>query len=182
VTRCAFVLIALLSTLPAAAEPITTNLTGGCIESLPATGATWQSTSHFRFAVFWDDALDCEATTANGYAPYYRFDNFDELGGLLITMPADALYSCKKHQIDWQEVLADGSLGTLGAIIINPGLNGGCAGISPPSVVVGAESLPAQVPEAGTAAMMLIAVSAMAIRKRVMRLTRALEHRVNHAG
>lgn len=181
-TRYAFVLIALLLALPVEAAPITTNLTGSCVESLPTTGATWQSTSHFRFAVFWDDALDCEPTIANGYGPYIRFDNFDGFGSLRIEMAADALYSCKKHQIDWQEVLADGSLGLLGAIIINPGLNGGCAGgMSPPSIITKTEVPPTPVPETGTALMMLIAAGAMAIGRRVMPGTRAPKQRVNHA-
>jgi len=168
-TRYAFVFMTLLLAAPADAAPITTNLTGHCVESLPTTGATWQSTSHFRFAVFWDDALDCEATIANGYGPYIRFDNFDGLSGLRIEIPGDALYSCKKHQIDWQEVLADGSLGLLGAIIINPGLNGGCAGgMSPPRITTTSE-LPAKaVPETGTGVTMLIAAGVMAIRRRVM--------------
>lgn len=165
-TRSTVALIALLVALPASAAPITTNVTGHCVESLPTTGATWQSTSHFRFAVFWDDVLDCEATTANGYGPYDRFDNFDGMGGLRIEMPFDALYSCKKHQIDWQEVFEDGSFGVLGAIIINPGLNGGCrsgGGFYGPQPTT---ELPAvAVPETGTGLMILIAVFAIVLAR-----------------
>jgi hypothetical protein len=169
-TRYTVAIIALLLAAPAAAAPITTNLTGSCVESLPTTGATWQSTSHFRFAVFWDDALDCEATIANGYGPYYRFDNFDGLGGLRIEMPGDALYACKKYQIDWQEVLADGSFGLLGAIIVNPGLNGGCQGGSSPRFLppAGTEVPTTTVPEAGTFLMILIAVGVMAVGRHTM--------------
>jgi hypothetical protein len=99
-------------------------------------------------------------------------------------MTADALYSCKKHHIDWQEVLADGSLGLLGAIIINPGLNGGCAGgMSPPSITTTENELPlTPVPEPATAVMMLIAAGVMAIRRRVMPGIRAPKRRVNHAS
>ena len=165
-TRYMVAFVALLVAAPATAAPITTNLTGSCVESLPTTGATWQSTSHFRFAVFWDDVLDCEATTANGYGPYYRFDNFDGMGGLRIEMPFDALYSCKKHQIDWQEVFEDGSFGLLGAIIINPGLNGGCRGgggsYGPPLTT---ELPPVAVPETGTLFMILIAVCAIVLAR-----------------
>lgn len=170
-TRFAFVLFVVLLAAPLEAAPITTNLTGNCVEALPATGATWQSTSHFRFAVFWDYTLDCEATIANGYGPYIRFDNFDGLGGLRIEMAADALYACKKHQIDWQEVLEDGSLGALGAIIINPGLNGGCASGGPGSVITttGGEVPLTPVPEPGTGLMMLIGAGVVAIRRRVAR-------------
>lgn len=168
-TRYTVAIVALLLAAPAAAAPITTDLTGSCVESLPATGATWSSTSHFRFAVFWDDVLDCEATTANGYGPYYRFDNFDGNGGLRIEMPFDALYSCKKHQIDWQEVFEDGSFGLLGAIIINPGLNGGCRGgggsYVPPTTT---ELPPVPVPETGTFLMIPIAVFAMFVARQTM--------------
>jgi hypothetical protein len=170
VTRCTFSLILLLLAAPAAAGPITTNLTGDCVDALPTEGASWQSTSHFRFAVFWDDVLDCAPTIAHGYGPYERFDDFDGTGGLRIEMSADALYACKKHQIDWQEVLEDGSLGLLGAIIINPGLNGSCQGgtselsLQPSGTE---EPPPASVPEPGTLLMALIGACALVIRRHV---------------
>jgi hypothetical protein len=173
VTRYAPLFVALLIAAPAAAAPITTNLTGNCVQSLPATGATWQSTSHFRFAVFWDYALDCAPTVANGYAPYVRFDNFDGLGSLRIEMFTSALYACKKHQIDWQEVLEDGSLGALGAIIINPGLNGACSGrlsppLGPPIESPKVDPPPVSVPETGTLLMLFIAAGVLGVGSRLL--------------
>ena len=176
-TRCTLSLIVWLLAAPAAAGPITTNLTGNCVEALPTEGATWQSTSHFRFAVFWDDVLDCEPTIAHGYGPYERFDDFDGTGGLRIEMSADALYACKKHQIDWQEVLEDGSLGLLGAIIINPGLNGSCQGSTSDFYPLPSETEgppPTPVPEAGTFLLALLAACALVIQRH---LTTARRHK-----
>ena len=128
------VILTILAT-PAFASSIVTNVAGGpggieegCVGALPSAGAAWESTGHFQFAVFWDDNLTCEATTDNGYAPYYRYDDFDGTGGLRIEMFQAELRPCKKYQIDWRSVSADGSLGVVQAILINPVNNPECQG------------------------------------------------------
>ena len=167
---------------PAFASTIQTNvysgpghIQDGCVSALPSTGATWESTGHFQFAVFWDDNLTCEATIDNGYAPYYRYDNFDGTGGLRIEMFQADLIPCKKYQIDWRSVFADGSYGVVQAILLNPVNNPECQGGGGGSAAFPPALAPtAPVPEPGTetGTLMLVASSLLWVAGRSRRVTR----------
>jgi hypothetical protein len=149
---CVFLLTVLIVS-PALAGPIFTSVDGGssgCISALPAAGAYWESAGHFQFAVFWDDNLTCEATIANGYAPYHRYDNFDGTGGLRIEMFQADLIPCKKYQIDWRKVYDDGSVDPVQAILINPIDNPECQSGSTPYPPAPTPTRPVRVPEAHT--------------------------------
>src|SRR5688572_4473042 len=129
------VLLTVFIASSAFAAPILTSVdgsSGACISALPTAGVRWESTAHFQFAVFWDDNLTCEATIANGYAPYHRYDNFDGSGGLRIEMFQGDLIPCKKYQIDWRRVYDDGSVDPVQAILINPIDNPECQSGSTP--------------------------------------------------
>jgi hypothetical protein len=116
----------------AQAAPIEINFEGGCLTSFPGGVATWRSTTHFRFAEFWDLEAGCASTTAIGVTFYERFDNFDGTGGLFIRQLQSRLPLCGRGQIDWQEYIegTDKELGGLGAIVFNTGVN--CSQLAPP--------------------------------------------------
>ena len=149
---------------PAFADLIRTNVNGGssgCVSSLPAGGALWESPGHFQFAVFWDNNLTCEATIANAWAPYYRYDNFDGTNGLRIEMFQQDLHPCKKYQIDWRAVHDDGSYGPVEAVLINPVDSPEC---QTGGVVPGPTPPPGPVP--GPGAFMLVAFGMAWLAKR----------------
>jgi hypothetical protein len=140
----------LLLPTPAWALPITASVEG-CVTDLNPGEASWVSPEYFQFVAFWDPVAGCDPTILSPGVFYVYEQNFDGLGGSLVTAMPEWFPVCGRIQFDAQEYIdtPNGAmaLGQLKSLVYNTGTDcesysegsgdgGDAAGVPEPAILI----------------------------------------------